>query len=56
MGAVSAGGELAGEKDAARDEKGVQTSGRAVLCRDSAEDGRTSNVLQLLGISREKEG
>jgi hypothetical protein len=56
VGTVLVGGEVAGEKDAFRDENEAPVGGQKVLCRDSAEDGRTSNVLQLFGISREKEG
>ena len=56
MGTVSVGGEVAGEKDAVRDEKGVHIGDQTVLSRDSAEDGRTSNFLALFGISRGKEG
>jgi hypothetical protein len=56
VGTVSAGGELAGEKDAVRDEKWVQTGRQTVLCRDAAEYKHTTNLLQFFGISREKEG
>ena len=45
-----------GEKDAVRDEKGVQMGEQTVLCRDSAEYGHTTNLLQFFGISRRKEG
>ena len=45
-----------GEKDAVRDENAAQTGGRTVLCRDSAEYGHTTNLLQFFGISRRKEG
>jgi len=38
VGTVSVGGEVAGEKDAVRDEKGVLMGEQTVLCRDSAED------------------
>jgi hypothetical protein len=56
VGTVLAGGELAGEKDAVRDENEGPAGGQKVLCRDAAEDGQKTNFLQLFGISREKEG
>jgi hypothetical protein len=56
LGTVSVGGEVAGEKDAGRDENEAPVGGQKVLCRDAAEDGQRTNLLQLFGISREKEG
>ena len=56
MGTVLVGGEVAGEKDAGRDENEAPAGGQKVLCRDAAEDGQRTNLLQFFGISREKEG
>jgi hypothetical protein len=56
VGTVLVGGEVAGEKDAVRDENEAPVGGQKVLCRDSAEDGLTRKFLQFFGISREEEG
>lgn len=50
------GGEVAGEKDAVRDENAAQKGGQTVLCGRFGESGHTTNALQFFGISREKEG
>jgi hypothetical protein len=56
VGTLSGSGEVAGEKDAVRDENEAPTGGQKVLYRDAAEDGQRTNLLQLFGISREKDG